>query len=1273
MYVERLVTKIVRRLAVSSANREMRVFVLQPRHESIEEIIADLIHLFPPPPGSLGSKPTLRTDDRRVLTHVRQLYHDMPVVLEYESLLPAAGAAANAPSVVVNEYAVDDDGNSLANDDVDPDADVDDKLAMRRVLNQPNSAKTEAQLDAELDALLGADDANRKAKKNAERAASRSVGKSREWAAKSRDRLQRSFHDLAERLAPQAAPVANLNKVIVNAQLDELRALCEAYAPPLLIVSDAAPLRLAFRIDGGQACELAERAAPEALLPCQLCVVVQLPIAYPKEAAVVKTFWTLPPTHVDDAVVARVDTIGRALSDKCTAQVGQPLLHALMTDASDWLAAFVHDAAVVAAATAHPIIDEITEEHRVAWIHQLKWAFDWNFEQWPAPDVDALFYERARFAALEQLVTELETHVRVREPVIDGEAAQQPLLGWVGSELIDDATLSSFTTPRRLLASGRSVLARVLEAYEWAVPAALAFAVKSKQPWSAVESLLGVDSTSDATSDGDLSASVAAAIAAGSVKTPAHAAHLLLAAIDAKTGVEAEIECEICLCDYAASECTALACGHWFCNGCYSSHVSLEVSEARVSRLKCPSRGCATPLDNVSAMLLLSGGAKAVARLLRFAATAQVADDERAQPCRTTDCGVVMHAIDANARRSLAPGAYSCCDKCNKTQCLRCPLSGHWPLSCTAMQWARQVFKSRTAQSELDDELLSLRWIISHTKDCPKCATAIEKNLGCNHMHCSSCNHDFCWVCLASWTGAHYSCTAGREASHSSIQRFSGVPLSFIGIRNWHVGRLDFARQFLRKRVYAMAAETDDHADSRVLRDAYQWSVLARQIAIYSAELGECLKTFALPCQKHIKLFALDLTAIAETLHDSVFEEAAFDPIKGGNKDAAERRFMELMDSTIAVAAGQSGPRRTRLLTAAERATVLSESVLKFRDAARSLNRVLRVRLWATPANARLVRFVAAAKAAGKDRGEPGFGVPPPPDVRVVRVRVHRAGDGESVGADLLVSTEWRVFVHEAASIAGVIGADYTVVEGGKVDPAAVYLASGARVTKVEQLNHDDWVFVTAPGEALRVPRVIDAPAVLTPAEARAAKLIDAVARVPRPSANQLKWQELMRANLVSQTTSEREREQLWQQHEPAMLDLARILPSPFTHAAMITALANTDGDVHKALQLLVMEFGAPAAQVEEWKRQLRQAMQSRENGGQRNYQPVAAVWAAQSAQNEAAARRRAVEAFEEADAVRQIRNVLPHVTDRQAARAWVAAGRNVEQAMGQLLDGVIA
>ncbi|KAB1264594.1 E3 ubiquitin-protein ligase ARIH2 [Camelus dromedarius] len=29
---------------------------------------------------------------------------------------------------------------------------------------------------------------------------------------------------------------------------------------------------------------------------------------------------------------------------------------------------------------------------------------------------------------------------------------------------------------------------------------------------------------------------------------------------------------------------------------------------------------------------------------------------------------------------------------------------------------------------------------------CPKCNICIEKNGGCNHMQCSKCKHDFCWM-----------------------------------------------------------------------------------------------------------------------------------------------------------------------------------------------------------------------------------------------------------------------------------------------------------------------------------------------------------------------------------------------------------------------------------------------------------------------------------------------------------------------------------------------
>ena len=30
---------------------------------------------------------------------------------------------------------------------------------------------------------------------------------------------------------------------------------------------------------------------------------------------------------------------------------------------------------------------------------------------------------------------------------------------------------------------------------------------------------------------------------------------------------------------------------------------------------------------------------------------------------------------------------------------------------------------------------------------CPKCGVPIEKNLGCRHMHCTMCDHHWCWSC----------------------------------------------------------------------------------------------------------------------------------------------------------------------------------------------------------------------------------------------------------------------------------------------------------------------------------------------------------------------------------------------------------------------------------------------------------------------------------------------------------------------------------------------
>ena len=62
------------------------------------------------------------------------------------------------------------------------------------------------------------------------------------------------------------------------------------------------------------------------------------------------------------------------------------------------------------------------------------------------------------------------------------------------------------------------------------------------------------------------------------------------------------------------------------------------------------------------------------------------------------------------------------------------------------------------------DEAANFLWLVTNSKPCPNCRSPIQKTDGCNHIKCSKCRHDFCWVCLESWkkhsaaTGGYFQC-----------------------------------------------------------------------------------------------------------------------------------------------------------------------------------------------------------------------------------------------------------------------------------------------------------------------------------------------------------------------------------------------------------------------------------------------------------------------------------------------------------------------------------
>ncbi|GMM33221.1 E3 ubiquitin-protein ligase [Saccharomycopsis crataegensis] len=92
------------------------------------------------------------------------------------------------------------------------------------------------------------------------------------------------------------------------------------------------------------------------------------------------------------------------------------------------------------------------------------------------------------------------------------------------------------------------------------------------------------------------------------------------------------------------------------------------------------------------------------------------------------------------------------------TFCLNCNYENHYPVPCSVVErWVQKCSNdSETAN-----------WINLNTKQCTKCENPIEKNGGCNHMTCSKCGFEFCWICSGPWKShgsQYYSCNRFDDA-----------------------------------------------------------------------------------------------------------------------------------------------------------------------------------------------------------------------------------------------------------------------------------------------------------------------------------------------------------------------------------------------------------------------------------------------------------------------------------------------------------------------------
>ncbi|XP_058856049.1 E3 ubiquitin-protein ligase ARIH2 isoform X1 [Acipenser ruthenus] len=209
------------------------------------------------------------------------------------------------------------------------------------------------------------------------------------------------------------------------------------------------------------------------------------------------------------------------------------------------------------------------------------------------------------------------------------------------------------------------------------------------------------------------------------------------------------LHCGVCLQLVRKESLLALPCQHPFCKSCWEQHSTVLVKDGVGVGISCMAQECPLRMPEDFVLPLLPSE-ELREKYRRYLFRDSVESHYQLQLCPGADCPIVIQVQEPRARRVQ-------CSRCSEVFCFKCRQMYHAPTDCTTI---------RKWLTKCADDSETANYISAHTKDCPKCNICIEKNGGCNHMQCSKCKHDFCWMCLGDWKthgSEYYECSRYKE------------------------------------------------------------------------------------------------------------------------------------------------------------------------------------------------------------------------------------------------------------------------------------------------------------------------------------------------------------------------------------------------------------------------------------------------------------------------------------------------------------------------------
>ena len=196
---------------------------------------------------------------------------------------------------------------------------------------------------------------------------------------------------------------------------------------------------------------------------------------------------------------------------------------------------------------------------------------------------------------------------------------------------------------------------------------------------------------------------------------------------------ESAKECGVCMETIESKDIPKikLPCKHYFCIDCWKEYLKEKINNANVYKLTCMQSKCNYILEEKFIKAILDQDVDLQQKYDKFLNRKKLMDsNKKIKFCPFPDC-------DGYAEKKFKKYV-----KCNNGHefCFECGAAPHGLKAC----------------SKIIDEGFE-EWK-SHTlvKRCPNCKFWTEKNEGCNHMTCSQCRFQWCWVCEKECVAGHY-------------------------------------------------------------------------------------------------------------------------------------------------------------------------------------------------------------------------------------------------------------------------------------------------------------------------------------------------------------------------------------------------------------------------------------------------------------------------------------------------------------------------------------